>query len=347
MKNEVCIGRVKIGGNNKIAIQSMTNTPTLNYKATLKQINALSQAGADLVRIALPCKDSINVLDYILPNVSLPIIGDFHFDYKLAIAGIEKGLDKIRINPGNISKSGIKEIVKAAKERNTPIRVGINKGSIKERNPSPKRLAELTMNSCKLIEDLGYSNLVLAVKSSNVGETVQAYTELHKLTNHPLHIGLTESGFGAFAQIKSSIAIGSLLLNGIGDTIRVSLAGDPIKEIIAAKDILKATGIDNNFAQIIACPTCGRCELDIENLAKAVHNMVCHINKPLKIAVMGCIVNGIGEGKDADIGIACGREKSILFSKGEVLKTVDNTIILSELNNLLEKYDGCDQKKIY
>lgn len=337
MKKAVRIGNVVIGGKNPVAIQSMTNTLTKDYLSTINQINSLADAGAHLVRIAVMDNSSVNVVDKIIPEVKVPLIGDFHYDYKLAIKGIEKGLAKIRINPGNIPQKNFLDIVKAAKERNIPIRIGVNKGSVNE-NLSSEKLAEMCADKAKYIEDLGYQNLVLAVKSSNIKETVEAYRHLNKITDYPLHIGLTEAGYGDFAIMKSSIAIGSLLLEGIGDTIRVSLAGNPIKEIKAAKDILKATGQNINFTEIIACPTCGRCSVDIEMIAKQVDDLCKQEEIPLKIAVMGCMVNGLGEGKNADFGVACGKEKSMLFFRGKEYKTIENDAILEELHSLLEMY---------
>jgi len=337
MKKIINIGEVQIGGGNQIAIQSMTNTLTADTASTIAQINALASAGATLVRIAVPDEESIQAIPAIVKGAKVPIIGDFHFDTKLAIDGIKKGLHKIRINPGNMSKHTIADIVICAKEHNVPIRVGVNKGSVIGDN-SPSRLAELTADSAKLIEDLGYDNIVLAAKSSNVLQTIEANRCLNKLSNYPLHIGLTEAGYGEFATIKSAIAIGALLNDGIGDTIRVSIAGNPIKEVEVAKAILRACGKEKDFVEIIACPTCARCDVDIEYLAKEIDELAKKLAIPLKIAVMGCIVNGIGEGKDADFGVASGKERSVIFLKGKPYKTVENSLVLSEMRILLEKF---------
>ncbi len=337
MKKVVNIGGVKIGGGNNIAIQSMTNTLTTNIPATISQINALAKCGASLVRIAIPDKASVEAIPKILQNSAVPIIGDFHYSAPLAIAGIKKGLHKIRINPGNMSKSTITDIVKCAKEYNTPIRIGVNKGSIKG-EATPAMLAKITMDSAKLIEDLGYDNLVLAVKSSGVLQTIIATRELNKICPYPIHIGLTEAGFGEAAIIKSAVAIGALLAEGIGDTIRVSIAGDPIREIEVAKSILRATGKDDNYVDIIACPSCARSNADVEQLAMQIDKLAKDIAKPLKIAVMGCIVNGIGEGRDADFGVACGKDRSVIFLQGRPYKTVENNLIVQEMCKLLEMY---------
>jgi len=337
MKKVVNIGGVQIGGGNRIAIQSMTNTLTADAASTIAQINALEHAGALLVRIAVPDLQSVQAIPSIIKGVNVPIIGDFHFsNADLAIEGIKKGLHKIRINPGNMSKSTIAQIVACAKDYNIPIRVGVNKGSTKGHS-TPSKLAQLTADCAKLIEDLGYDNIVLAVKSSNVLQTIEANRHLDKLSRYPLHIALTESGYGEFAAIKSAIAIGALLADGIGDTIRVSIAGNPIKEVEIAKSILRAAGKEQDFAEIIACPTCARCTVDIEYLAQEIDALAQKLTIPLKIAVMGCIVNGIGEGKDADFGVAAGKERSVIFLKGKPYKTVENNQILEEIKALLEK----------
>lgn len=337
MKKVVDIGGVKIGSGCSTAIQSMTNTPTTDIPATITQINSLAKSGASLVRIALPDKASVEAIPKILQNSAVPIIGDSHYSAPLAIAGIKKGLHKIRINPGNMSKSTITDIVKCAKEYNIPIRIGVNKGSVKG-GASPVVLAQITMDVAKLIEDLDYNNLVLAVKSSNVLQTIEATRALNKISPYPIHVGLTEAGFGEAAIIKSAVAIGSLLADGIGDTIRVSIAGNPIREVEVAKSILRAAGKDNNYVDIIACPSCARSCADVEQLAIQIDKLAKDVAKPLKIAVMGCIVNGIGEGKDADFGVACGKDRSVIFLQGKPYKTIENSLILQEMSRLLEIY---------
>jgi (E)-4-hydroxy-3-methylbut-2-enyl-diphosphate synthase len=269
----------------------------------------------------------------------VPLIGDIHFNSKAALIAIENGIHKIRINPGNMSKESIKEVVLACKEHNIPIRVGVNKGSVKG-NATPEDLAFLALDSAKLIEDIGYDKLVLAVKTSDVSETVKSYRKLASICNYPLHIGLTEAGTANMGMVKSAIAIGSLLLDGIGDTVRVSLAGDPVREIYAAKKILRACGIDKNFVDIVACPTCARTNFKVEEIAKKLEELTKDIEKPLKIAVMGCVVNGIGESKDASFGIAGGKTKSALFINGKMVEEIENDKIFDRLMKLVRETDG-------
>lgn len=334
MKKTVYVGNVAIG-DGKIKIQSMTNTITSDISATKKQIIALKNAGADLVRISLPDEESAYAVRELV-SCGIPLIGDVHFGHKPALIAIENGINKIRINPGNISKKSVAEIVKNAKQYNIPIRVGVNKGSVKG-DASPENLAKLALDNAKLIEDLGYDNMVLAVKSSDVIETVSAYRILHKQTEYPLHIGLTEAGTENNGIIKSAIAIGSLLIDGIGDTIRVSLAGDPVKEIYAAKKILRASGIDKNYVNIVACPTCARTVIKVQEIAEKLEELTKDIQKPLTIAVMGCVVNGVGEGKHADFGVAGGKEYSVIFKEGKIYKKINNNEIFAELLNLIKE----------
>lgn len=332
MKKTVWVKDVPIG-TGRIKIQSMTNTLTTDITATTEQILALKCAGADMVRIAIPDVESAIAVKEII-KCGVPIIGDIHYGAKPARIAIDNGVHKIRINPGNMSGEAIREVVFAAKERNIPIRIGVNKGSVKGET-TPETLAFLAADCAKRIEDIGYDNLVLAVKTSDVKETVLAYRKLAGLTPYPLHIGLTEAGTKETGTIKSAVAIGSLLLDGIGDTIRVSLSGDPINEIYAAKKILRAAGIDKNCVEIIACPTCARTEIDVEKIAEKLEELTKDIEKPLKIAVMGCTVNGIGEGKGADFGIAGGRDKSVLFVKGQQVDAIDNDKIFDTLTELV------------
>ena len=337
MKKTVLVRDVKIGGNSPVSIQSMTNTDTRDTLATVRQVEKLYQIGADIVRVSVPNDESLNTIKE-LSKGKVPIVADIHFDYKLAIKSVESGADKIRINPSNIPQTAIKDIVKCCKERNIPIRVGVNKGSVKENSITPRRLAEIALENAKIIEDLGYDNLVLAVKTSDVIETIKSYRILDKLCGYPLHIGLTEAGTAKRGILKSAVAIGSLLADNIGDTIRVSLTGDPINEIFAAKEILRASGLDKNFVEVVACPTCARNNLEVEKIASTLEEMTKEINKPLRIAVMGCVVNGIGESKDADFGVAGGRDKSAIFAKGEILKTLPNDEVLDELIRLTKEY---------
>ena len=339
MTKAVRIKDLYIGGGHPITIQSMTNTPTEDYEKTYAQIRELESVGCDIVRVSCPTEKSIETLKKLVKSVEIPIIADIHFDYKLALAAIDAGAHKIRINPSNTDKDGIKEVARVASERRIPIRVGVNAGSVKKET-TPEMLASLAIDSAKILEDNGHTDIVLAVKSSNVKKTVDAYRALSKMTDYPLHIGLTESGTKNLGSIKSSIAIGSLLTDGIGDTLRVSLAGDPCKEVLLAKEILRATGIDKNYVEIIACPTCSRTCIPIEEIALKVEEAVKNLRKPLKIAVMGCVVNGIGESQGADFGVCGGQEKSAIFKDGRIIKYIKNDAIIDELMSLVEKYNG-------
>lgn len=335
MKKSVNVGGVIIGGE-KIVIQSMTNTCTANVNATVKQVNTLASVGADLVRVSVPDVESAMAIKNIVNKSKVPLIGDIHFSAKPAIIAIENGIKKIRINPYNMSDLDIREVVKKCIEYDIPIRVGVNKGSSKNAT-TPKKLAESAVECAKRIEDFGFDKLVLAVKSSNVRETVEAYRELSRITDYPLHIGLTEAGTKESGSIKSAIAVGSLLLDGIGDTIRVSLATDPIEEIFMAKKILRSVGIDKDYAEVIACPTCARTNINVEKLATRIEKLTMNIDRKLKIAVMGCVVNGIGESKDADIGVAGGKDKSVIFVKGEPITTVNNDQVEEVLIRMIKE----------
>lgn len=326
----------KIIGDGKITVQSMTNTKTYDTESTDRQIKELISAGADFVRVSIPDIESAKAIKLLSKN-SVPLIGDIHFSYEPALIAIENGISKIRVNPSNISNEGLRKIVEKCKEYDVPIRVGVNKGSVK-RSVTPEELAYLALDSAKRIEDLGWDKLVLAVKTSDVAETVKAYRKLNEITDYPLHVGLTEAGTEKFGYLKSAIAIGSLLLDGIGDTVRVSLTGNPVKEIYAAKNLLRAAGIDKNFVEVISCPTCARTEINVEELANIIQKETENVKKQLKIAVMGCVVNGIGEGKNADFGVAGGKDKSIIFKNGEVLKTVNSDEITREILKLTEEY---------
>ena len=325
-------------GDGKITIQSMTNTKTTDVSATMKQIIALENAGADFVRISIPDVESAKAVQA-LSRCNVPLIGDIHFKHEPALIAIENGISKIRINPSNLSDEGLKAIVKKCAEYNVPIRVGVNKGSVRK-DVSPQELAYLALDSAKKVEDAGWDKLILAVKTSDVSETVTAYEKLAEITEYPLHVGLTEAGTKRTGYVKSAIAIGSLLLKGIGDTIRVSLTGNPVDEIVAARQILRAVGGDKNFVEIISCPTCARTEIDVEKLAESLYDATKEIKKPLKIAVMGCVVNGVGEGKLADFGVAGGKNKSIIFQKGKILKSVDNNDIEAEIRRLTEEFNN-------
>ncbi len=339
MKKKFYIGKKLIGDGN-VTVQSMTNTLTTDVEATVAQIRMLAEEGADFVRVSVPDEKSAIACKEIVKASPVPIIADIHFGDRPALIAIENGVHKIRVNPGNMSDTAIRNIVKKCAEYNVPIRVGINKGSSDYK--TPLEMAFACVDVSKKIEDMGFDKLVLAVKTSSVIETVRAYEKLYELTDYPLHIGLTESGAGEIAKTKSAVAIGSLLLRGIGDTVRVSLAGDPAEEVRYAKSILRAVGIDKNFVEIIACPTCARTCFPVEETALKLQELTKNIRRPIKIAVMGCVVNGIGEGKAADFGVAGGEKKSIIFERGEKVALINNEEILPYLLTLTEKY-GYDE----
>ena len=338
---EVKIGNKTIGGGNPIAIQSMTNTKTEDVEATVAQIKELEAAGCDMIRCAVPTMEAAEALAKIKEQISIPLVADIHFDYKLAIAAMENGADKIRINPGNIgSTENVKAVVDVAKEKNIPIRVGVNSGSLekpileKYGKVTAEGIVESALDKVKIIEDLGYDNLVISIKSSDVMMCVKAHELIAKETDHPLHVGITESGTITSGNIKSSIGLGLILNQGIGDTIRVSLTGEPLEEIKSAKLILKTLGLRSGGISVVSCPTCGRTEIDLIGLANKVENMVTKYDDlNIKVAVMGCVVNGPGEAREADIGIAGGKGEGLLIKKGEIIKKVPE----SELINVLEE----------
>lgn len=338
----VSIGNRIIGGGNPVLIQSMTNTKTEDIDATVKQINALSNAGCDIIRSAVPTKEAAKAIAEIKKQISIPLVADIHFDYKLAIAAMENGADKIRINPGNIgSTERIKAVVDCAKERNIPIRVGVNSGSLEEHivekyhGVTAEGIVESALDKVHVIEDMGYDNLVVSIKSADVMMCVKTHELIADKTNHPLHVGITESGTIISGNIKSALGLGLILNQGIGDTIRVSLTGDPLEEIKSAKLILRTLGLRKGGIEVVSCPTCGHTKIDLIGLANQVENMVADIPLDLKVAVMGCIVNGPGEAKEADIGIAGGKGEGILIKKGEVIRKVPENELLSTLREEL------------
>ncbi|MBQ2282779.1 MAG: flavodoxin-dependent (E)-4-hydroxy-3-methylbut-2-enyl-diphosphate synthase [Agathobacter sp.] len=342
---EVKIGNRIIGGNHPIAIQSMTNTKTEDVEKTVAQIQALTKAGCEIIRCAVPTMEAAQALAEIKKQISIPLVADIHFDYKLAIAAMENGADKIRINPGNIgSADRVKAVVDVAKERNIPIRVGVNSGSLekelveKYHGVTAEGIVESALDKVKLIEDMGYDNLVISIKSSDVMMCVKAHELISDKTDHPLHVGITESGTLISGNIKSSIGLGLILSQGIGDTIRVSLTGDPLEEIKSAKLILRTLGIRKGGIEVVSCPTCGRTRIDLISLANQVENMVADIPLDLKVAVMGCVVNGPGEAKEADIGIAGGIGEGLIIKKGEIYQKVPEDQLLSELRYELENW---------
>lgn len=339
---EVKIGDRVIGGDHPILIQSMTNTRTEDVSATVAQIRSLAAAGCDIIRCAVPTMEAAEALAQIKQQIDIPLVADIHFDYKLAIAAIEHGADKIRINPGNIgSAERVRAVVDAAKERGIPIRVGVNSGSLEKdlveryHGVTAEGLVESALDKVHLIEDMGYDKLVISIKSSDVMMCVKAHELISEQTLHPLHVGITEAGTLISGNIKSSIGLGLILSQGIGDTIRVSLTGDPLEEIKSAKIILRTLGIRTGGIEVVSCPTCGRTRIDLISLANQVENMVADIPLDLKVAVMGCVVNGPGEAKEADIGIAGGIGEGLIIKGGEVYKKVPEEELLPQLREEL------------
>lgn len=338
----VKIGDRVIGGGNPILIQSMTNTKTEDVKATVDQIQALEKAGCDIIRCAVPTMEAAAALTEIKKQITIPLVADIHFDYKLAIAAIEAGADKIRINPGNIgSTDRVRAVVDAARERSIPIRVGVNSGSLekeiveRDHGVTAAGIVESALRQTAVIEDMGYDNLVISIKSSDVLLCTEAHKLLAGQTNYPLHVGITEAGTLLSGNIKSAIGLGMILSQGIGDTIRVSLTGDPREEVKSAKLILRTLGLRKGGIEVVSCPTCGRTKIDLIGLANQVESMVEDIPLDIKVAVMGCVVNGPGEAKEADIGIAGGKGEGLLIKKGEVVRKVPEDQLLSVLRDEL------------
>ena len=342
----VQIGNCKIGGGNPVAIQSMTNTKTEDVEATVAQILALEAAGCDIIRCAVPTMEAAEALTEIKKRIHIPLVADIHFDYRLAIAAIEHGADKIRINPGNIGDvSRVREVVEKAKEYNVPIRVGVNSGSLEKHlvekygGVTAEGIVESALDKVHMIEEMGYDNLVVSIKSSDVMMCVKAHELIAEQCPYPLHVGITESGTILSGNIKSSVGLGIILYEGIGDTIRVSLTGDPLEEIKSAKLILKTLGLGKGGIEVVSCPTCGRTKIDLIGLANQVENMVADIPLDIKVAVMGCVVNGPGEAKEADIGIAGGIGEGLLIKKGEIVKKVKEEELLDTLRNELLNWE--------
>ncbi len=341
----VKIGDRVIGGGNPILIQSMTNTRTEDVQATVAQIHALEKAGCDIIRCAVPTLEAAEAFSEIKKQISIPLVADIHFDYKLAIAAMEHGADKIRINPGNIgSTDRVKAVVDVAKERNIPIRVGVNGGSLEKEiverdgGVTAAGIVESALKQTAIIEDMGYDNLVISIKSSDVMLCAEAHRLLADKTTHPLHVGITEAGTVLSGNIKSAVGLGMILSQGIGDTIRVSLTGDPREEIKSAKLILRTLGLRKGGIEVVSCPTCGRTKIDLIGLATQVESMVEEFPLDIKVAVMGCIVNGPGEAKEADIGIAGGKGEGLLIKKGEVIRKVPENELLAVLRSELENW---------
>lgn len=338
----VQIGNRTIGGGNPVLIQSMTNTKTEDVKATVAQINRLAAAGCEIIRCTVPSMEAAAALEEIKKQVQIPVVADIHFDYRLAVAAIAHGADKIRINPGNIgAKERVQAVVDAARERHVPIRVGVNSGSLekelveKYHGVTAEGIVESALGQVKLIEDLGYDNMVISIKSSDVLMCVRAHELLSAQTDYPLHVGITEAGTIISGNIKSAIGIGLILHQGIGDTIRVSLTGDPLEEVKSAKIILRTLGLRRGGIEVVSCPTCGRTKIDLIGLANQVEDLVADIPLDLKVAVMGCVVNGPGEAKEADIGIAGGCGEGLLIRHGEIIKKLPEAELLPALREEL------------
>ena len=340
----VRIGNRVIGGGHPVLIQSMTNTKTEDAAATAAQIQALTAAGCDIVRCAVPTKEAAEALTEIKKQISIPLVADIHFDYKLALAAVAHGADKIRINPGNIgNEDRVRAVVDACRDRNLPIRVGVNSGSLekdlleKYGGVTAEGLVESALHQAAVIEDMGYGNLVISIKSSDVPMCVKAHELIADRTDHPLHVGITEAGTLYSGTIKSAVGLGIILHEGIGDTIRVSLTGDPLEEVKAAKRILKTLGLRKGGVEVVSCPTCGRTQIDLISLANQVEDMVQDIPLDIKVAVMGCVVNGPGEAREADIGIAGGKGEGLLIKNGEIVRKIPENRLLAALREELER----------
>jgi (E)-4-hydroxy-3-methylbut-2-enyl-diphosphate synthase len=339
----IYVGRVPIGGENPIAVQSMTKTDTADIKSTTKQIKSLEALGCEIIRLAVPDMNAAKALGKIKKSINIPMIADIHFDWRLALEALEQGVDGLRINPGNIgAKWKIKEVVTAAKERGIPIRVGVNAGSLEKEllrkygHPKPEALVESAGRHIEILEELSFTNIKVSLKASEVLKTIEAYRLFSERYNYPLHIGVSEAGPPSRGVVKSSVGLGILLSEGLGDTIRVSLTAEPEEEVRVAYEILRSLGLRKRGVDIISCPTCGRCKIDLKGLATKVEHRLRDLDKPITIAVMGCVVNGPGEAREADFGIAGGKGRGILFKKGELVKTVKEDDLLEALLEEIE-----------
>lgn len=349
ISKEVNIGSVAIGGNNPIAIQSMCNTKTDDVAATVAQIKRLEEAGCEIIRVTVPDEKCARALRDIKREISIPLVADIHFDYRMAIASMENGADKIRINPGNIGGiDKLRAVVDCARERSIPIRVGVNSGSLEKDliakyggHVTPEGIVESALNKCAMIEDLGYDNLVISIKSSDVMMCVKAHELIAEKTVHPLHIGITEAGTPWAGNIKSALGLGIILYEGIGDTIRVSLTGDPVEEILSAKEILRTLGLRRGGIEVVSCPTCGRTSIDLIGLAGRVSELVNrkeYEQLSFKVACMGCVVNGPGEAREAELGICGGNGEGLIIKKGEIIKKTGEENLLAAFKEELDKY---------
>lgn len=347
------IGALSIGGSNPIVVQSMTNTDTRDVRATVAQIKSLQEAGCELVRVAVPDQEAARAIQEIKKSITIPLVADIHFNYRLALSSIDAGADGLRINPGNIgSTSRVREVVNACRDRAIPIRIGVNAGSLeknlleKHGEVNARAMVESALEKVKLLEDMDFTDIKISLKASSVSLTVEAYRLIAGQVDYPLHLGITEAGTKDRALIKSALGLGILLEEGIGDTLRVSLTGDPVDEVWAAYEILRGLGIRQRGVELISCPTCGRCEFDLIGLAEEVDRRVRSMASPLKIAVMGCVVNGPGEAREADIGIAGGKGSGLLFRRGEIIKKIEQEHLLSELIKEIRKICGDEGGKL-
>ena len=343
MKKQIVVGGVPIGGGAPVTIQSMTNTPTRNVEATVEQIRRLAAAGCEIIRVAVPDMEAAQAVGEIKKQISIPLVVDIHFDYRLALEAVKQGCDAVRINPGNIgSPDRVAAVAAACKERGVPIRIGVNGGSLEKPllakfgGATPEALVESAFGHIKLLEDCDFTDICISLKSSSVPVTMGAYKLMDEKSAYPLHIGVTETGTPKMGILKSAVGIGGLLALGIGDTIRVSLSADPVEEVYAARDILKAAGVRKEGPELISCPTCGRTQIDLIGLAYEVEERLKAVDKPITVAVMGCVVNGPGEASAADIGLAGGVGEGLLFKKGEIIKKVPQDKLVDELFRLIE-----------
>jgi (E)-4-hydroxy-3-methylbut-2-enyl-diphosphate synthase len=341
---KVWVGNVAIGGGAPISVQSMTKTDTRDVASTIRQIKKLERAGCEIIRVAVPDMESANALPRIKKNINIPLVADIHFDYRLALKAIDNGVDKLRINPGNIgARWKVERIVKAASERKIPIRIGVNAGSVprdilaKYKKASPQALVESAIRQIRILEVLNFNDIVISVKAFDVPTTIKAYELISKKTNYPLHLGITEAGLPQAGSIRSALGIGLLLAQGIGDTIRVSLTGDPVEEIRVGQEILKSLNLRKFGPTIISCPTCGRCEIDLILMVKEVEKRMKNIKAPITVAVMGCVVNGPGEARYADVGIAGGKGYGLLFHKGKIVGKVKEKDLVKALLDVVEQ----------
>ena len=341
---KIKLGNTTLGGDSPVLVQSMLNVPSTNIDGSVAQAKALAAAGCQVIRFAIPDEAALDLIEPIKNAVDLPLVADIHFNYRLALGATQRGIDKIRINPGNIgSDDRVKAVADICREKQIPIRIGVNSGSLEKHilakygAPTPEAMVESAMYHAALLEKFDFNDIVISIKSSNVPTMIAAYEMAAQRCDYPLHLGVTEAGTERMGIIKSAAGIGSLLCHGIGDTIRVSLTDDPVKEVFAAMDILKAIGLKNDSPYLIACPTCGRTRIDLVGLAKQVEEKLRDVHKPIKVAVMGCVVNGPGEAREADIGIAGGDGEGLLFKKGQILRKVPEDQLLTELMKEIDK----------